>query len=248
MIRQYESFASCYDRMMHDVDRESWADYLDAILKQYDVHDVMDCACGTGEMAIRLFKRGYHVLGNDVSPQMLMEARNNAYRERCGNIIFICEDMRKLKIHKPIDAIVSVCDGVNYLTSAEDVDAFFHHAAGCLKPNGVLLFDISSPYKFRLILSDHTFTDETEDFAYIWKNMYDPKTRLCEMELTGFVREGDLFKRFRETHLQRAHAVDDLINRLRKAGFGEIYTYTAFTNEPVSPTCERIQFVARKGS
>ena len=177
-----------------------------------------------------------------------MEARNNAFKERAKGIIFICEDMRKLRIHKPIDAIVSVCDGVNYLTSAADVDSFFSHAAGCLKTGGVLLFDISSAYKFRHILSDHTFTDEAEDFAYIWKNMYDPKTRLCEMELTGFVRNGEQFDRFHETHLQRAYTVSELTERLRKAGFGDVKTFSAFTEDPVSPTSERIQFAARKES
>ena len=232
--------------MMHDVDRDVWTDYLDNLLKQYDAHDIMDCACGTGEMSIRLFQRGYRVIGNDISPEMLMEARNRAFRERCGGIIFICEDMRKLKIHKPIDAIVSVCDGVNYLTSAEDVLSFFRHAADCLKPGGVLLFDISSPYKFKHILSDHTFTEETDDYAYIWKNMYDPKTKLCEMELTGFLRDGERFERFQETHLQRAHTVSELIRHLKKSGFVEISVYNAFTKDPVSPSSERIQFVARK--
>ncbi len=246
MIRQYESFAAVYDRMMHDCDRERWADYLDTFLKENNAHEILDCACGTGEMAIRLFKRGYQVFGNDISPEMLMEARNRAYKEGCGPIIFICEDMRKLIIHRPIDAILSVCDGVNYLTSAADVDSFFRHAAECLKPGGILLFDISSLYKFKHILADHTFTEEKDEYAYIWKNMYDPKTRLCEMDLTCFVRKGDLFERFREKHLQRAHTVEDLLKRLEKAGFRYVRTYTAFTNEPVSASCERIQFVARK--
>lgn len=247
MIKQYEAFAAAYDRMMHDCDRERWTDYLDMLLKEYDAHEIMDCACGTGETAIRLYKRGYKVFGNDLSPQMLMEARNRAYKEGCGAIIFICEDMRKLKLHRPIDAILSVCDGVNYLTSAADVDSFFRHASDCLKPGGVLLFDISSPYKFKYVLADRTFTDEADDYAYIWKNMYDPRTRLCEMELTGFVRRGEQFDRFHETHLQRAHTVDDLTKRLEKAGFTDVRTYAAFTKDPVSPLCERIQFAARKG-
>ena len=93
MIKQYEAFAAAYDRMMHDCDRERWTDYLDMLLKEYDAHEIMDCACGTGETAIRLYKRGYKVFGNDLSPQMLMEARNRAYKEGCGAIIFICEDI-----------------------------------------------------------------------------------------------------------------------------------------------------------
>ena len=107
-----------------------------------------------------------------------MEARNNAFKEGAKGVIFICEDMRKLTIHKPIDALISVCDGVNYLTSQKDVESFFMHAAACLKPGGTLLFDVSSPYKFSDILGTNTFTEETEDYAYIWKNNYDPASML----------------------------------------------------------------------
>lgn len=248
MNRQYSEFAKVYDRMMHDVDRDEWIAYLDGFLRQNGAHDVMDCACGTGANAIRLYQRGYHVTGNDVSPEMLIEARNNAFRQGAKGIIFICEDMRKLAIHKPIDAIICVCDGVNYLTSLKDVESFFTHATRCLKPGGLLLFDVSSPYKFRRILSTNTFTEETDSYAYIWKNNYDPKSRLCEMTLTGFIRDGEQFNRFTESHIQRAHTTDELRTALKKAGFSNIQTFHAFTREPVKPNSERIQFAAIRGN
>jgi len=248
MNRQYSAFAHAYDQMMHDVDRDAWIAYLDTFLKENGAHDIMDCACGTGANAIRLFKLGYHVTGNDASPEMLMEARNNAYKYGARSIIFICEDMRKLKIHKKIDAIVCVCDGVNYLTSMKDVSSFFTHAALCLKPGGMLLFDISSPYKFRKVLGTNTFTEETDDYAYIWKNNYDPISRLCEMSLTGFVKNGEQYDRFSETHMQRAHTVEELRKALLKAGFCDIRVYRAFTREPVARDSERIQFAAIRGN
>lgn len=244
---QYGRFAQYYDAMMHDVDREAWADYLDGFLKEADAHDVMDCACGTGAMTVALHKLGYHVIGNDASPDMLMKARENAFKEGCKSIIYICEDMRRLAIHKPIDALISVCDGVNYLTALEDVDAFFKHAYDCLKPNGILLFDISSNYKIRTILGNNTFTEETDDYAYIWKNAYDPLTKLCEMDLTCFVKEGEHYDRFSETHIQRAHSVAELTNLLEAAGFVDIVALHAFTREAAHGNSERIQFVARKG-
>ena len=248
MNRQYSDFAHVYDRMMHDVDRDAWIGYLDGFLKEHGAHDIMDCACGTGANAIRLYHLGYHVTGNDISPEMLMEARNNAFRQGAKGIIFICEDMRRLRIHKPIDAILCVCDGVNYLTSMQDVESFFLHASSCLKSGGLLLFDVSSPYKFRRILGTNTFTEETDAYAYIWKNNYDPKSRLCEMTLTGFVKNGDLYDRFTESHIQRAHTIAELRDALKKAGFAAVRSYQAFTREPVKTDSERIQFAAIKGN
>ncbi len=246
MKNQYTAFAQVYDRMMHDVDRAAWIDYLDGFLKEHGAYRIMDAACGTGAAAILLYKKGYHVTGNDVSPDMLMQARNNAFREGAKGIIFICEDMRRLKIHKQIDAILSVCDGVNYLTTIGDAESFFAHAAGCLKPGGLLLFDVSSPYKFRKVLAVNTFTEETDEYAYIWKNNYDPKTRLCAMELTGFVKNGAQYDRFTETHLQRSYTVDELRKALGEAGFTDIHAYDAFTRDPVKRNSERIQFTAIK--
>lgn len=243
---QYGRFAEFYDAMMHDVDREAWADYVDALLKEYGAHAILDCACGTGAMSIALYQRGYRVIGNDVSPEMLMEARNNAFKAGAKSIIFICEDMRRLRIHKPVDALVSVCDGVNYLTSTNDVFSFFQSAYGCLKPNGVLLFDVSAPYKFETILNNNTFTEETDSYAYIWKNMYDPKTRLCQMDLTCFVKNGDMYDRFSETHLQRSHTVEELTRLLERAGFTDIRALHAFTKQPARADSERIQLAARK--
>ena len=244
MNRQYGAFASVYDRMMHDVDRAAWISYLDGFLKEAGARDVMDCACGTGANAIPLFRLGYRVIANDISPEMLSEARANAYASGAKEIVFICQDMRKLAVHKPVDAIVCVCDGVNYLTSVKDVRSFFGRAYACLKPDGVLLFDVSSPYKFRRVLGNNTFTEETDEYAYIWKNPFDARTKLCEMDLTVFVKRGEQYDRFMETHLQRAHSVEELKHALEQAGFSGICAYDAFTRDPVRNDGERIQFAA----
>ncbi|MBQ6235287.1 MAG: class I SAM-dependent methyltransferase, partial [Clostridia bacterium] len=116
-----------------------------------------------------------------------------------------------------------------------------------LKPGGLLLFDISSPYKFRRILGTNTFTEETEEYAYIWKNNYDPKSRLCEMTLTGFVKRGEQYDRFTETHLQRAHTAEEIRSALKRAGFENVRSYDAFTRNPAKASSERIQFAAIRG-
>ena len=247
MKEAYGAFAAVYDQMMYDVDRDAWASYLDGFLKEAGAHDILDCACGTGAMTIRLFQRGYHIVGSDVSDEMLSEARENARIAGANSIVFVQQDMRKLIVHKPIDAILSACDGVNYLTSVKEVRTFFECAAACLKPGGLLLFDVSSPYKFSEVLGANTYTEETEDYTYIWKNNYDPHSRLCEMNLTCFVREGAKYVRFSERHLQRAHATEELLEALHKAGFSRTDVYGAFTKKSPTPKCERIQFAAKKG-
>ena len=151
MSRQYSDFAAVYDRMMHDVDRDAWIKYLDEFLREANAKDVLECACGTGANAIRLHQLGYRVAASDISPEMLSKARQNAVLSGAKEILFLCQDLRKLTVHRPIDAILCICDGVNYLTTVKDVRSFFAHVYRCLKPGGVLLFDLSSAYKFRVV-------------------------------------------------------------------------------------------------
>ncbi len=244
MAESYGKFADVYDSLMRDVDYAEWTAYLTAFLKECGgVHTVLDCACGTGEFAIRLAREGYSVTGIDASEDMLRVAQEKA-RAQGLTIPFVCQDMRRLALHRPVDAILCACDGVNYLTGMADVRAFFKSAAAALKPGGVLLFDISSRYKLERILGGNMFGEVEEGYAYLWRNRYDEKSRLCEMELTFFIKRGSLYGRFDERHVQRGHSVRELTEALEFAGFRQISSFAAFTKDPPVTDTERIQFSA----
>ena len=245
MRESYKQFASVYDALMRDVDYTAWTAYLMSLLQasRKAVRTVLDCACGTGEISVRLAQAGYQVTGADASPDMLFIAQEKA-RSHGLRIPFVCQDMRSLKLHRPVDAICCACDGLNYLTSIGDVNAFFSAAYAALKPGGLLLFDVSSRYKLEFVLANNTFGDAEQSCVYLWRNYYDPASHLCEMELTGFLPKGTLYERFDERHLQRAHSERELTSALQAAGFGDIAVYAAFTKEPPVPDTERIQFFA----
>lgn len=245
-MTQYGEFAHFYDAMMHDVDYGRWVRYLDSLLKEFGVRTVLDCACGTGRITIGLGKLGYSVIGSDLSEDMLMVARASALRAGLRTIPFVCQDLRGLQVHRAVDAVNCSCDGVNYLTSTDQVAEFLSSAYRCLKPNGILLFDVSSEHKLADVIKDNTFTEDTEDYAYIWNNNYDPNEGLVEMQLTFFVREGEHFQRFSECHLQRAHKESELSELLTQCGFTLLGAYDAFTKDKPCDSTERIQFVARR--
>lgn len=243
---QYGAFAHSYDQMMHDVDYVAWAAYLDSFLKEHHVRTVIDCACGTGMITVALAKAGYTMIGTDISEDMLMEARMNALKNGLRFLPFVCQDMTVLEVHHPVDAVISTCDGINYLTEKEDADRFFQRVWSSLKPGGLLLFDLSSVYKMEKVLGNETFTEITEDYAYIWSNAFDPEINMCGMDLTFFVRDGEIWRRFTEQHLQRAYRESELKQLLERNGFEVVGVYDAFSREPVKADSERIQFVARK--
>lgn len=232
--------------LMRDCDRDEWIGYLLTFLNQPNM-SVADVACGTGEMTLRLHRAGHRLIGVDVSEDMLFVAQEKA-RQSGVSIPFVCQDMKALSLHKGVDAVVSVCDGVNYLLSMEDVLAFFKAAYQALSPGGMLLFDVSSEYKLQNVLACNTFAEDEGDCAYIWKNMYDAKSRFISMELTFFAQKDGLFERFTETHIQRAHRESELSSLLESAGFSDIMAFDAFTRNPVADQSERLQFVAVRES
>lgn len=240
----YSAFAAGYDRMMGDVDYDGWAQYIDGFLKEAGARSVLECACGTGSLTVRLGRMGYAVTGSDLSEDMLMVARQKALQAGLRFLPFVCQDMRRLAIHKPVDAVVAACDGVNYLVDgAED---FFRAAHKALKSGGLLLFDVSSAYKLSTILADNTFAATGADWAYIWENQYHPRLDRVDMVLTGFLKQGTRYARFEEHHSQRAYSEEELRTALAGSGFGDVQVYEAFTRDAPGATAERLQFTARK--
>ena len=249
MTQAYDEFAAYYDRLMADVDYDAWAGYLAGLLREGGVlpeQTVLDCACGTGEITIRLHKAGYRMTGADISERMLELAQQKA-RKAGAKIAFVRQAMQELCVHKPVSAITCACDGVNYLLTLNDVSQFFSGANRALKEGGLLLFDISSAYKLEKILGGQTFGEDEQDCTYLWQNCFDEQSSLLEMRLAFFTPDGKgAYNRFDERHVQRAHTQQELTALLEQTGFSVEGVYDAFTRNPALEQSERIQFVARK--
>ncbi len=233
----YEKLAKFYDIFMRDVPYEKWADYLTRFLSNKKTG--MDVGCGSGALTIALTKRGFDVVGCDISPEMLQMACRNAASERV-KATFILQSAAAIRPSKPLDFITASCDVVNYLSSPL---TFFKSAYTALKADGVLIFDISSEYKLRTVLGNNVFTDETDDVVYVWENSLGKNA--VNMRLTFFEKnENGLYERSVEEQTQYIHTEEKLRRLLGDAGFTHVERYEFFTKAAPSEKAERIQFVA----
>ena len=238
----YRYLAQRYNKLMADVDYDTWASYINSLLGGKEMR-LFEAGCGTGSMTGRLYDLGHDIVASDISEEMLAIAISDA-RRHGRDIVFVRQDMRGISAGNRFDAVISACDGPNYLDS-EGLDAFFNAAFRMLKPGGRLMFDISSAAKLRA-MDDEVYYDDGEETTCIWYNRFNEKTRTLAMEVTLFVREGRLYKKMSEQHIQHAHEAADTERLLRCAGFGKIDIYEAFTMEPVKDDSSRIQFVGYK--
>ena len=244
----YTDFAQVYDALMRDVDYAAWAAFYDKLLIQNGMNQnasIVECACGTGSITLELCAKGYRMTGIDLSQQMLSIAMKKA-RDKGYTVPFICQDMAKLSLGRRADAILATCDGLNYL-HAEKVARFFDRASFGLRSGGMLLFDVSTPWKLQSVLGNNTLTCNEEDFSYIWENEWNDHTQTVKLLVTAFVKRKDgLFFRTCEEQTQFAHSLEFLHTALRNAGFTEIQAYSGQSLQNAKQNDERWHITALK--
>lgn len=245
----YDDFASVYDTLMDDYDYDAWSRHYLALMADEDGRlptRIAECACGTGSLTVRFAQRGIRVVGADLSQAMLRCAQEKA-RTWGVQADFIRQDMRRLSLPRRVGAILATCDGVNYLTTPQDVKAFFAAAYAALLPGGKLCFDCSSRHKLEDRMGDSFFGEEREGMAVLWQNRLNRENHVLFMDVTFFVREEDgRYRRFREQHRQRAHSEQELLAWLDEAGFADARAYGEMRMDAPKDEDTRIHFTAIK--
>jgi SAM-dependent methyltransferase len=244
-VEAYGYLSEVYNELMADVDYEMWAEYLDGILKRYGVKTVFETGCGTGNITRELFRLGYDITASDISEGMISAAAGQA-RKFGYDIKFILQDMRNIEVGNKPDAILSVCDGPNYLDEV-GLKSFAVSAFNALKGSGVLLFDISSKSKLKR-MDGEVYFDDGDDATCIWQNAYDSTTDSLCMDVTLFVRRGSLFERFSERHIQYAYDPGFVEKIFLSAGFASVSIFDCFTDKKPDENSDRIQYVCRKAA
>ena len=246
----YADLAGWYDLLMDDVDYAAWADYYMRLLGRAGVVParLCDCACGTGAMSVQFAARGIQVTGVDLSGEMLERAQMRARRDGV-RAMFVRQDMCALHLPRPVDALVCACDGVNYLLDDNRLNAFFQSARRALRPGGALAFDVSSAWKLQYTLGNNFFGEDRDDVTYLWFNRFDEAARTVTMELSFFTPEADgRYRRFDETHVQKAHEAEHLRALLSGNGFCNIEIFGDKTLCAPEEDAPRIHFLAVRES
>jgi 2-polyprenyl-3-methyl-5-hydroxy-6-metoxy-1,4-benzoquinol methylase len=245
----YEQFAYLYDELMQDAPYDEWVRFVKEKLAKYQVGDknLLDLACGTGELSVRFAKEGFSVTGVDLSADMLAVAQEKAQEEGLP-IPFFEQDMANLEGHGEFDIIGIFCDSLNYLQSDDDVIHTFTSAYNHLKDEGLFFFDVHSTYKVSQLFIDQTFTLADDHLSYIWNSFAGELPNSVEHELSFFVldEQSGKYDRFDEIHYQRTYPIQQYASWLEDAGFEILEISADFTDNQPQDQSERIFYIARK--
>ena len=246
-MEAYTGFAEVYDVFQDNAPYEEWCSYVTGLLKEYQVMDglVLDLGCGTGSLTGLMARSGYDMIGIDNSGEMLQIAMNK--RNASGlDILYLLQDMRGFELYGTVKAVISICDSMNYIMEYQELVEVFRLVNNYLDPKGVFIFDLNTEYKYRELLADNTFAEDREESSFIWNNFYDEEDKVNEYDLTLFVKEGELYRKFEETHYQRAYGLDQIQQAIRDGGMEFVAAYDACTRNPVQQDSERIYVIARE--
>jgi len=244
----YGKFAYLYDNLMKDVPYDSWVKIVNEKWEAYNCQGkkLLDLACGTGELSVRLAEGGFQVTGVDLSVDMLTVAQMKAENKGL-QIPFYQQNMVELELVEHFDIVGVFCDSLNYLQTEEEVIETFDNIHRFLKDDGILIFDVHSVHKIMNVFMNETFTYDDEEICYIWNCFQGDYPLSVEHELTFFVQDDTgKYDRYDEFHSQRTFSPEIYVNWLDSSGFEVVEVFSDFIDEGISSEAERIFFVARK--
>jgi len=101
---------------------------------------ILDIGCGTGRHAIELTRRGYAVVGVDLSESQLRRAREKAGAQGLA-VDFRRHDARRLPFAGEFDLALMLCEGAFPLMETDEMNfQILQGAARALKPGGKFIF------------------------------------------------------------------------------------------------------------
>ena len=247
MMDAYHNLAASYDRLTNDVDYEATVEFYMEILRRedYKPRTVVDLACGTGSVTAILAKKGYPVLGVDMSEEMLTEAAMKAM-DIDPMPRFVCQKLQELKLPRAVDMAVCALDSLDYITDPDDCKEAIRRTYKALNPGGIFIFDVNTPEKLRA-MDGQVFLDEDDDVYCVWRGEFDADANICTYWMDLFQRQGRTWNRSYEEHREYAYSEEQLRSYLKEAGFTHIEVYADRKFEAPAEGEQRIYFKARKG-
>ena len=246
-MEAYKNLAASYDRLTNDVDYEATVAFYEEILRREGLapRTVVDLACGTGSVTEILARKGYRVTGVDMSEEMLTRAAMKTM-DMEHPPMYSCQLLQNLRLPRGVDMAVCALDSLDYILDPADCKEAIRRAYKALNPGGIFIFDVNTPEKLRA-MDDQVFLDEDDDVYCVWRGEFDGETNICSYGMDLFQREGAMWRRSFEEHLEYAYSQEQLTEFLRDAGFTHIRVYADRLFEAPREGEQRIYFKARKG-
>ncbi len=136
----FTNYAKTYDQEVFTQGTIQEIDFIESEIKNDKTKQILDIGCGTGRHAIELAKRGYQVVGVDLSESQIRRAREKA-KENNVQIDFQIQDARKLSFNQQFDLVIMLCEGAFPLMETDEMNfEILQNATRALEQKGKFIF------------------------------------------------------------------------------------------------------------
>lgn len=221
--RSYGKFARYYDAIYHDVvNYKEDCDYLESLFDRVmrrRPRAILDLGCGTGNHAIELARRGYEVVGVDISRPQLAVAREKVRGKRLS-VTFVQGDMARLALRRQFDAAICMFGGYGHLLSGRDARSHLASVRDQLATDGVYVFEYwHEPAAYDIHLSYIHRPGPTE-IIRLDESRTDRRRHLLTMTFRFFILRGNrVVDRFEEVLAARLYTIPEMRRLIAATGF-----------------------------
>jgi len=246
--RPYRELARFYDRLIPGVpemNRHAREKVLGRDLR--GARSACDLACGSGDTALDLARRGLDVQAVDLSLGFCRTVRERA--RRAGARVRVTRgDMRSFRLKEPVDLLLCEFAALNNLDRREDLGKVFRGVARALRPGGTFAFDVNTPHSFATQIPRGEWMEQP-DFKLVMHGTVEDGGFRVPLHLEWFLPERGRFRHVRETIVHVCWTEAEIRRELRAAGFGKIETFDGADVRPKSmgtPRGTDLYFVATR--
>lgn len=180
----YDSLEEFRDPQTYDLEVESY-DEDRPLIEQWARSlggPLLDLACGTGRMALRMAAQGYQVTGVDIVPEMIAQARQKA-EERAVSVEWGVSDARTFHLQKQFPFAFMLCNAWQFFLTREDQEALLARVREHLLTEGCFLFGTRNPTPQNLLEVHHPepqkyTTFDGRQLVITEQQYYDPMTQI----------------------------------------------------------------------
>jgi ubiquinone/menaquinone biosynthesis C-methylase UbiE len=148
-------------------------EFYSSILKKHKVANVLEIACGSGNLARKFSENFEHYTGLDYSEDMLKIAH-----QKYPNGSFIQGDMRDFKSSISFNGILITGRSTSYLLTNKDLEKTFDSVSKSLEKKGVFIFDFIDADRFIPFIKANkiiTHESKTKDNYYTRQSVWEKK-------------------------------------------------------------------------
>lgn len=216
----FNQIADYYDALNNLEVYDYWLDWVLESLPGPGLR-LLDVACGTGYLTELMAPFFDEIVAVDLDAGMLAKAQA---RSQHSQVSYIQADMLDLSAYQgQFDLVTCFLDSLNFLEDFDQVAAAIQQMWLCLGQEGVLLFDVWSPWQIQQAFDGFTDSQTGEDFFFNWSSRVDHDQLSVDHQLTLFQEEGGtgLYQRQDLTLSERAYPMESYFRLFDSLGISD---------------------------